>query len=118
MKSSLAKPLLFLCALLFAGPGVAGCGEMQGMCLVISGGEETERECSITQCANVHSYWEQWDIGGGESAVSVTATVDTSSTTVDGEPGLAVPQSIVKDGLTCYSTQNLEKTYCATDIPR
>ena len=118
MKSSLAKPLLFLCALLFAGPGVAGCGESEGRCLVISGDEETERECSVTQCANVHSYWEQWDIGGGESVVSVSATVDQSSTSVDGEPGFAVPQSIVKDGLTCYSTQNLEKVYCATDNPR
>lgn len=118
MKSSLAKPLLFLCALLFAGPGVAGCGESEGRCLVISGDEETERECSITQCANVHSYWEQWDIGGGESVVSVSATVDQSSTSVDGEPGFAVPQSIVKDGLTCYSTQSLEKVYCATDNPR
>ena len=115
MKSSLAKPLLFLCALLFAGPGVAGCGESEGRCLVISGDEETERECSITQCANVHSYWEQWDIGGGES---VSATEDQSSTSVDGEPGFAVPQSIVKDGLTCYSTQSLEKVYCATDNPR
>ena len=117
MKSSLAKPLLFLCALLFAGPGVAGCGEMQGMCLVISGDEETERACGVTVCANVHSYWAQWDIGGGDSAVSVSATEDTSSISLDGEPGFPVPQSIVQDGLTCYSTQNLAKIYCAKDIP-
>jgi hypothetical protein len=114
MNSKISKSLL-LCAVLLAGPAVAGCGEMQGTCLVISADEQREVGCNVTVCANVYSYWSQWEIGE-EGSVNVEHANDKTSIKLDQEPGFAVHPAIVKDGLTCYTSANLEKTYCAKDI--
>ena len=83
MKSSLAKPLLFLCALLFAGPGVAGCGEMQGMCLVISGSGSNEASLRAASAAR-----------GRATIVAVTSFASSPLTAVADHTLVVVPAGV------------------------
>lgn len=93
----------------------AGCGESDTTCSVYEGGEVTSMSCHIVVCANVTSYFNEWELEDG-SGVYIDITEDKSDINVDGKPGLSIPIQILKENLTCYGDKEMGKVFCAHNV--
>ena len=109
------KYVVSLLLLLVSQSAFAGCGEQTGTCLVLAEDKETEMSCSVTVCANMHSYLSRWSFESGVS-IEVDRKEGINPISIDSEPGFSIPSAILKESLTCYATEGNATIYCAKDM--
>lgn len=95
----------------------AGCAqEENGTCLSIRNGEVVQQSCEQVACANVHTFTLIANLTDGDG-FEVQGTTEKTEITVNGKPGMAIPDQILKEGLTCYGTLDMQEVVCAKDAP-
>ncbi|WP_418114849.1 hypothetical protein RJD40_17020 [Vibrio scophthalmi] len=93
----------------------AGCGLLSTQCLVIKQGQESTESCEITLCANTNEYIADWALANGGS-VSERSDSESRQIKVNDQPGMSLPESILKSGLTCYATDDSQVIYCGKEV--
>lgn len=106
--------LLILIGMAFSSAAWAGCGQTETQCLVIAEGEESSESCEVTVCSNMHSHIVAWELENG-GTVSHRMEGESYSLTVNDQAGIAIPSSILKDGLTCYAAVESSIVYCTKE---
>lgn len=95
----------------------AGCAQKEnGSCWVISDGEMQEQRCEQVVCANVYNFTLIATLADG-GGVEVQGTTEKTEISVNGKPGMAIPDQILKDGLNCYGSLDMQEVVCAKDAP-
>ncbi len=115
MKHHSLKVILLFVATSVSLDASAGCGQMTTQCLVINQGVESTESCEINVCANTNEYIVDWALANG-GAVSERADNDSRVIKVDDHPGVSLPDSILKEGVTCYASGDSRLLYCAKDV--
>ncbi|QUJ70168.1 hypothetical protein KDD30_18730 (plasmid) [Photobacterium sp. GJ3] len=102
----------FLC---MSASAYAGCSEMDAQCFMTTNGETQPQRCTITVCASASSYWSYWQFSDG-TTLSHTSSTEESKIQINDKPGFLIPNSILKENLTCYGDEQMSTIDCAKDV--
>ncbi|WP_299810270.1 hypothetical protein [uncultured Shewanella sp.] len=88
---------------------------MTAQCLIVVDEQQRTESCEITVCANVNEYSADWQLENG-GTVSERIDKDSKVIKLDGQGGISLPYTILKDNLTCYAIHDASRVYCAKDL--
>lgn len=115
MKYGFGAVILTLAAITLSSNTMAACGKITTQCLVFSDGAESTESCEITLCANINEYIADWALANGGS-VSERSDSESRQIKVNDQPGISLPESILKPGFTCYASDDSQVIYCGKDV--
>ena len=115
MKYGFGAVMLTLMGITLSPNTMAACGQITTQCLVFNNGAESTESCEITLCANTNEYIADWTLANG-GAVSERTDNNSRVIQVDDQPGVSLPETILKEGFTCYASGDSRRLYCAKDV--